>query len=137
MDFWDRLRMGTKKIGKKSEELVSTAVVKSEELLESAKLRIAISKLETEIVKKKTELGTIVYQLYREKSENDGSVDKICEEIKRMEDEAAKLRKKLEKAEMAEEFSKEEKNGRGKVCPQCGEKIVAAANFCSNCGAKL
>ncbi len=127
MTFWEKLKDGTKAFSEKSEEIIEVARSKSGELVGVTKLRLAISKVETDIVKKKTELGNIVYDLYRNRREDSEAVDIYCEEIENLESELNELKSKMSDA----------KSQTGPVCQKCGTRLTEGAKYCSNCGTAI
>lgn len=127
MTFWEKLKDGTKAFSEKSEEIIEVARSKSGELVGVTKLRLAISKVETEMVNKKTELGNLVYELYRNRREDSESVDICCEEIENLESELNNLKSKMSDAKIQT----------GPICPECGTQLGEGAKFCSNCGAAI
>lgn len=127
MSLWEKLKEGTKVFSEKSEEIIEVARSKSEELVGVTKLRMAVSKVETEIVKKKTELGSIVFDLYCDRRSDSETVDITCEEIKKLESELNDLKRKIAEA----------KKQNGPACPKCGTQLLEGAKFCSECGIKV
>jgi len=127
MSIWEKLKDGTKAFSEKSEEIIEVARSKSEELVGITKQRMAVSKVQTEIIKKKTELGSLVYDLSCKRREDSESVDSICDEIKALELELSKLENAMMDA----------KNQSGPVCPNCSAKASEGAKYCSNCGSPL
>lgn len=84
MSFFDKLKKGAQEMAEKSEELVG-----------AAKIKIAITKVESDIAKQKTELGAVAYKLYKEGKMDDSEITVICEAIDKLHLEIEKLNAQL------------------------------------------
>lgn len=118
MDLLDKIKKGTKVIAEKSEELV-----------EVAKIKMSIGKTETELVKRQTELGVLVYNLYTEGKANIPEVAGLCGEIDQLMREIDNLNLQLNELQAVD---KEKKH-----CPNCSSENQQGAKFCAKCGAKI
>lgn len=88
MNILDRLREGAQVISEKSGEL-----------LELANIKAAISKTETEMVKKYTELGEITYHIYNHEDVENGAIEGLCLEIRNLDRELQNYRQQLSRGE--------------------------------------
>lgn len=112
MSIWDKLRKGTQTVSEKSGEL-----------LEMAQTRAAISKLETERIRKFTELGELTYRVYNREDVADEEMEHLCEQIRELDRELEAHRERME--------------GDTLVCPGCSRAVKAEARYCSACGQSL
>jgi DNA repair exonuclease SbcCD ATPase subunit len=112
MSMWDRLRKGTQTVSEKSGEL-----------LEMAQTRAAITKLETEKIRKFTELGELTYRVYNREDVADAEMERLCDEIRELDRELEAHRERLE--------------GDTLVCPGCSRPVKPEARYCSECGQSL
>ncbi|MHB1044156.1 MAG: zinc-ribbon domain-containing protein [Eubacteriales bacterium] len=119
MDFLDKLKKGTRVIAEKSEELV-----------EVAKIKISIGKTETELVKRQTELGVLVYNLSAEGKVNIPEAAGLCGEIDVLLREIDSLNFQLNELQVAANKEK-------KLCPNCSSENQHEAKFCAKCGSKI
>ncbi|MBO8128112.1 MAG: zinc ribbon domain-containing protein [Peptococcaceae bacterium] len=113
--LWDKVKEGTKTISERSGELV-----------EAAKIRAAIARAESEVLKKETELGRLIYKWYEEQGVGGPEEAKICEEIKALKEEIAELKERLT-GDVPE----------GMYCKKCSAKLEEDANYCSKCGYRV
>lgn len=119
MDFLDKLKKGTRVIAEKSEELVGVA-----------KIKISIGKTETELVKRQTELGVLVYNLCTEGKASIPEASGLCGEIDQLQREIDSLNLQLNELQVAA--------GReNKLCPNCSSENQYEAKFCGKCGSKI
>jgi len=87
-----------KKIGDKVKDTATTVGSKSADMLESGKLKIHKSQLEGKIKDKKTEIGNIIYEAYKQNTPADSSaLEEIYNEIKDLEDQIEAIDVKLQK----------------------------------------
>ncbi len=112
MSMWDRLRKGTQTVSEKSGEL-----------LEMAQTRAAIAKLETEKIRRFTELGELTYRVYSREDVPDAEMERVCDEIRELDRELEAHRERLE--------------GDTLVCPGCSRPVKPEARYCSECGQSL
>ncbi|ACA60414.1 hypothetical protein Daud_1921 [Candidatus Desulforudis audaxviator MP104C] len=112
MNIWDRVRKGTQTVSEKSSGL-----------LEMAQTRAAITKLETEKIRKFTELGELTYRVYNREHVADAEMEKLCNEIQDLDRELEAHRARLE--------------GATPVCPGCSRPVKPEARYCPECGQSL
>ncbi len=112
MNIWDRVRKGTQTVSEKSSGL-----------LEMAQTRAAITKLETEKIRKFTELGELTYRVYNREHVADAEMEKLCNEIQELDRELNAHRARLEGATPA--------------CPGCSRPVKPEARYCPECGQSL
>lgn len=99
---------------------------------ESAKLKMAVSKVKGRMEDKKTELGDLVYQFYKENQSDDTKIVALCQEIKAIEEELVRL-----ETEGMQAKPQEEAIPKPLVCPKCENPFEEKDLFCPNCGNKL
>lgn len=95
-----------------------------DQVADSARVKMAIAKLNRKLNEKKCELGTLVYQYYREDRQDDSRILALCEEIKALEQELQRI----------------ETEGLGvkvPTCPQCQSMVDEKDRFCRECGNQL
>jgi len=112
MNIWERVRKGTQVVSEKSGEL-----------LEMAKIKAAVAKIETEIVKKYTELGELTYRIYRGEEVDDQVIKKLCEELGELHQELQGYRDQLAKMTTN--------------CSSCKRAVKPGARYCPDCGHAL
>jgi|Deesub1362A_J573_1020465.scaffolds.fasta_scaffold00029_135 DNA repair exonuclease SbcCD ATPase subunit len=112
MSIWNRMRKSTQVVSEKSAEL-----------LEMAKIWAAISKIETEMVKKYTELGKLTYRIYNEEKVDDQAIEKTCAEIRELDRELQGYRDQLA--------------GVVTSCPVCKRPVKPGMRYCPDCGQAL
>ncbi|NLG86651.1 MAG: zinc-ribbon domain-containing protein [Firmicutes bacterium] len=115
MGLWDQVKQQASSLGTKAAE-------KTQEL----RLQSEINDLKSQISAKQTNLGVLIYQMYKEDRGNYDALLPICHEIDELEKEIAEIEQKI--AELRA------KPGR---CPKCGHNNVSNARFCANCGTSL
>lgn len=98
---------------------------KAGQLVDASKLRINAAELNSEISKRYEALGEYVYETCREKLAGDAEIVGKLAEIDELKAQHAAVTKEL--------VDKQNKI----VCPTCGKQSPIAAQYCSNCGAKL
>ncbi len=98
---------------------------KAGQIVDASKLRISKAELNSEISKRYEALGQYVYETCREKLAEDAEAVGKMAEIDDLKVQHAAVSKEL--------VDKQNKV----VCPNCGKQSPIAAQFCSNCGAKL
>lgn len=84
MSFFDKLKKGAQEMADKSEELMGTA-----------KIKLQITKVESDIGKKKSELGAAAYKLYKEGKISDPDLVGVCQAIDNLYQEIDKLNAQL------------------------------------------
>ncbi len=113
MSIWDRVRKGTQTVSEKSGEL-----------LEMAQARAAMTKLETEKIRKFTELGELTYRVYNQEHVADVEMEKLCAEIQELDRELEGHRARLE-------------GGAAPACPSCSRPVKPEDRYCPECGQSL
>lgn len=101
------------------------AIKKSGDAVGFTKLRLAVSNDKTKIKDLKTQIGELVYNAYIGSDAESEDIEKICSEIKdlndeieRMENEIAQIRNLIR-------------------CSKCGTNNESSSAFCKKCGAEL
>lgn len=115
MSFWDQIK-----------QQADTLKTKTAEKTQELRLQAEINDLKSQISTKQTDLGVLIYQIYKEDRGNYDALLPICHEIDELEKEIAKIEQKI--AELRA------KPGR---CPKCGYNNIPDARFCANCGEPL
>lgn len=98
---------------------------KAGQLVDASKLRISAAELNAEISKRYEALGQYVFEECREKLGQDAEAMGKAAEIDELKAQLAAVQKELS--------DKQNKV----ICPCCGKQSPSAAQFCSNCGARL
>ncbi len=155
-----------KDIGKKIGDAAKSTAKKSEEMIETGKIKSKIRENENEIEKMKKEIGEVAYAKYSEGDKIFDEAAVICESIKAAEEKIAELEveilrlrhvrvcpscqtevedtvafcpkcgHKFEPLPEPEE-EKPEEEAPEKVCPSCGAEVEEGVAFCPSCGAKV
>lgn len=110
-DIFDKAKVIFNAMGKKTEEVV-----------ESSKLKIQILSVNSDIAKAYQELGSIIYHAAKQNST-------CAEEVESKMDEIDELLHKLHRLEQ-----KISEIYRVRKCPNCGAACPSDAHFCSRCG---
>lgn len=106
---------GAKTIGKKSSDLVETA-----------RLKMEISKLEKEMENNIIALGNLVYMQYKGDDGLTEEVDRLLLSTRSLETDIADLNVQIEKI-----------HPKPPVCANCHEELPQNAKYCWNCGTKV
>ena len=123
MEFSDKVKDVSKKVGDVAEKTYKTVADKSNQMIKGAKLRIQISDLEQEIQIMYEDMGKRIYEIYKNGEVVEG-FEKDCKKIEKMYKEIVSL----------DEKSLYIKNLR--KCVNCGEIIELENKFCPACGEK-
>lgn len=123
MAFFDNL-------GKKMSQVAQTAVEKSKDLAENAKINLAIAAEEREIEKAYKHIGEWYFNNY-----GDNCDPSQAETTAKIKASLVKIEEFRAQLDAEEETPAEEKAG--KTCPTCGEKVEEDSKFCPACGAQL
>ncbi len=119
MDFMTTVR-------EKATQIAQGAVKTSGAVMETVKSNFAIADKEAETVKIFRELGTMVYNSYKNGEELDAEETAAkCAALDEYFDEIAALREKLSDLKNT------------KTCPKCKAKVKAEFKFCPVCGEKM
>lgn len=119
MDFMNIVR-------EKAAALAQGAVKTSNAVVETVKSNLAIADKEAETTKIFRQLGTLMYDAYKDGSEVDA--DAVAEKC-------AALDEYFSEIEALKDKVSEIKNT--KVCPKCNAKVKADFKFCPVCGEKM
>ena len=109
----------------KAKDTAKMVTNKSGEIIESAKLNLAVSNEEDKIEKVYTEIGKKLYGTYCSGKSVDEDVHKLCVEV---DDEEAKIRMLKKKIGDLKQTS---------FCKSCGAIVKKDALFCPKCGIRL
>ncbi len=102
-----------------------TAVKKTTEVTEAAKLTVEIKSKNEKINAVYTEMGRAIYGDMKTGTDSREKLTALAADADALKETVAVLKKRLAKTQ-------------GRVlCPACGEKMKNTANFCSVCGEKL
>ncbi|SMC57768.1 zinc ribbon domain-containing protein [Papillibacter cinnamivorans] len=116
--------------GKKMSQVAQTAMEKSKDLAENAKLNLAIAAEEREIEKAYKQMGEWYFNNYGDNC--DPSQAETTAKIKASLAKIEELRAQLDAEDGTPAAEKT-----GKTCPTCGEKVEEDSKFCPACGAQL
>ncbi|OPX88083.1 MAG: hypothetical protein A4E53_02240 [Pelotomaculum sp. PtaB.Bin104] len=106
---------GAKSIGKKSSGLV-----------EVAKLKFEIGKLEKERENNFTALGRLVYMQFKGEQGLEEEMERLINSTRALEGEIAGFEAQIDKL-----------YPKSPVCPKCNTELPASAKYCSECGNKV
>lgn len=84
MSFFDKLKKGAQEMADKSEELMG-----------AAKIKLQITKVESDISKQKSELGEAAYKLYKDGKINEPELGGVCQAIDRLYQEIDNLKAQI------------------------------------------
>ncbi|MFA7078324.1 MAG: zinc ribbon domain-containing protein [Syntrophomonas sp.] len=115
MSFFNQIKKG-----------VQTVTDKSDELVESTKIKMAISKIESQITQRKMELGALTYRLHTEAQVHIPEITSVCTGIDACYKEITDLQNQLVAIQP-----------NPITCPSCSGKNAPGAMFCSGCGTSL
>lgn len=165
MEFTDKVKDVSKKVGDVAEKTYKTVADKSNQMIKNAKLKMEIGELEEEIALMYSDFGKKIYNMYKEGLVVDGfekdckKIEKLFKEIDTLEAKSLQNRGLRKCAGCAETIpldskfcptcgekqkkikqEKEEKVQEEvivKVCSECGTEFGPEVNFCTKCGTKL
>ena len=112
-------------LGQVKDTVKKTAVAaydKSEQLVDIAKLKLAITSAENESEKLCKELGLIFYEQIKNGKTNDEKAKEICEKI---DEKFAEIENNKDKIALIKKT---------KRCSSCGKEVAEDASFCPGCG---
>ncbi len=117
-----------------SETVMDTAATigaKSNDLLETGRLKLQRSQLESALREKKTEIGNLVYFAHQQNTPADEiALGEIFAAIQDLENQIAAVDEKLQKEE-----AQQTPAGSAKMfCSKCGQELAPGAKFCNSCG---
>ncbi|RJQ26760.1 MAG: zinc ribbon domain-containing protein [Peptococcaceae bacterium] len=113
-------------IFKKVSEGARTISKKSGELVEAARLKYEITKLEKEMENNLSALGNIIYMQHKGEQGMEEEVQRLLKSTKTLEDDLEKLQKQLDRLQP-----------KPLVCPQCRIELPIGGKFCPNCGTRV
>lgn len=93
----------------------------SENTFETAKLKLKLSDIKSDINERYTKIGKLVYES-NEDSDYTGEIEKLCAEISEL------------KASMAEINDVLDELSNSKMCPGCDSNVKKEFEFCPKCG---
>ena len=122
--------------------------IKSESLVESSRVRTAISNTQKSIDAAVTALGIKYYNSWLAGNINQEEIDADCQKIKDLSTECANLKAKLEliKKEEQQLLGEQKKSqvppsaalsGEYIFCSNCGKRLDSDARFCDECGTQI
>lgn len=126
MEIFKKVTEGAKSGAKSVAEGAKTIGRKSSDLVESAKLKYEIAKLEKELENNISALGNLVFMQFKGDKGLEEEVDRLLKSTKELEDDIVKFE---------DQFSK--LNPKAPVCPKCQIEMPMTSKFCYNCGGKI
>lgn len=164
MDFKDKIKDISKKVGSVAQDTYKTVADKSGRLVEEAKLKLKTNDLEADIERSYKEMGESIYEKYKSGEDVGKVFAKQCKEIDKMFKEIQKMDVKVlflknlricescsdtigienkfcpvcgEKQKKVKIVEKTEVPVEKNICPQCNTIHGADVNYCTQCGTKL
>lgn len=119
MDFMSTVR-------EKASAIAIGAVKTSGAVVETVKSNFAIADKEQETTKLLRELGTLMYEAYKESKEVDA--DKVAEKCVQLDQYLGEIEELREKVKGLRNL---------RTCPVCKSSVKAEHKFCPNCGAEM
>lgn len=163
MEFTDKVKDVSKKVGDVAEKTYKTVADKSNQMIKNAKLKIQVSDIEQEIELMYSDFGKRIYELYQKGVMVEGfekdckKLDKMFKEINVLDEQSLAIKKMRKCGDCGEiigiedkfcptcgskqkkikaEKAKEEEI-KMKVCSECGLEHPQEVKFCTKCGNKL
>ncbi|OAT85623.1 zinc ribbon domain-containing protein [Desulfotomaculum copahuensis] len=96
---------------------------RSGELLEVARLKFDLNKLEKEMDNNLQALGELVFRRDKGEEDLDGEIDRLLQGTRKLDGEVKSLNEQIKKLQP-----------KPLVCPQCKLELPAGGRFCSYCG---
>lgn len=126
MEIMQKLGETARGLGERAKDLSGKAkdvTKRSSELLEVARLKFDLSKLEKEMDNNMGALGELVYR--RDKGEDglDGEISRLLQSTRELEAEIKTLNEQIKKLQP-----------KPLICPQCKLELPAGGKYCSYCG---
>ena len=122
---WSSAKRFGKKVAGSLQEAADTVTKKTEEAVNTQKIKSEISRLGRANEKDFAEMGRLVYEIYKKGEMEDADLRAISEEIEKRE---------ILISEKQEALTAETKT---KTCHSCGSTVDEDAVFCPDCGQKL
>lgn len=117
---------------------VAAVSVKSESIVESSRVRMAINTAQKSMDESIANLGKTFYTSWSNGSLNVDELKSECERIQAISTEIENLNARLEKIKEEEKqilgVQKKNEGGKPVFCVECGKKLDAGARFCDECG---
>ncbi|BAF60781.1 MAG: zinc-ribbon domain-containing protein [Pelotomaculum sp.] len=121
MEIFKKVTEGARTIS----EGARTLGKKSSDLVETARLKFEIAKLEKEMENNISALGNLVYMQYKGEKDLEEEVERLLKNTRILEDEIAGLQEQIDRL-----------HPKPPVCPECQTELPLTAKFCFNCGAR-
>ena len=126
MEIFKKVSDSAKSGAKSVAEGAKTIGKKSSDLVESAKLKYEIVKLEKELENNISALGNLKLMQFKGEKGMEEEIDRLLRSTKELEEDIAKLQ---------DQFSK--LHPKSPVCPKCQIELPFTSKFCYNCGGKV
>ncbi len=126
-----------KKIGETMKDTASTIGSKSMDMVETGKLKLQRTQLETAIREKKTEIGDMIYIAHKKTTQVDlENLKIIFDIISGLENQITEIDEKLKREEVTTSPQPSvPQDIQDKVfCSKCGQEISSGSKFCKHCG---
>lgn len=127
-DFFDKVKQGISKG-------VTTASVKSKELIEVTRLKSQITTVQNQKRSAIEELGNIVYTMFLKESIDEGRVKDKGAAIRKIDDQIKNLESEIVQVQNKARESLGEATSTGKCT--CGTDLYEDTKFCGGCGKKV
>lgn len=123
--FFDKIKQGANKVFSEAERFAGSAVNKTNNVVNKAKINYAIGANEGKIKDILAEIGKIVYDEYKNGSEFPEDIESKLAAAEELYDEINELKARI--ADMSDDI----------ICPECGEACPKESEYCLKCGAKI
>ncbi len=122
MEIFKKVSESAKNIG----EGAKTIGKRSSDMVETARLKFEISKLEKEMENNISALGNLVFLQHKGEQGHEEEIERLLNNTKSLEEEIAEFNDLIQKL-----------NPRPPFCPTCQVEMPSNAKFCYNCGSAL
>ena len=109
----------------KAEDFTKIAVKKTKDVLDTTKYTYTIGEIKNRKKECLAELGEKLYTEYKNGTEFEGDILKICERIDELQTEIDEVKEKIVAIK------------EGTLCTECGEILPKESTFCSKCGTRI
>lgn len=131
-----------KKLGETMKDTASTIGSKSIDMVETGKLKLQRTQLETTIKEKKSEIGDLIYTAHKQTiTVNSDNLNTLFEIISGLEKQITAIDEKLHKEVVLETSTptyhdnvQDESIPLQIFCSKCGQELSQGAKFCIQCG---
>ena len=131
-----------KKLGETMKDTASSIGAKSVDMVETGKLKLQRTQLESTIKDKKTEIGELIYTAQKQTIIVDTDILRtIFEIINGIEEQIAAIDEKLHKDAVqiplqpdCPENTQDESMKSKTLCSTCGQELSSGSKFCNSCG---